>query len=524
MYSAVILNNKVSPTFIHDLSSFVFAVDSTMSTSESSAVSPTETKNSYNTKPVEVLKNYINGEWTTPGSGEYLDNVSPATGVVIAKVPRSTSKDVDAAVKAAEAALVEWRKLSERERADYLDKISKAIHENLDELAEVESYDTGKSLSLAKTMDIPRARDNFAFFAGQIRHDFTEAHSISGGPQASLSYTQRTPVGVAGLITPWNLPMYLLSWKVAPAIGCGNTVVAKPSELTPLTADRLAKLCEKVGLPKGVFNVVHGTGAVAGQALVAHKDIPLISFTGGTATGAIVNTTAAPLFKKVSLELGGKNSTVVFDDVDVDAIVPTVLRASFANQGQICLCGSRLFVHEKVYDAFVPKFVAAVQQQLKADDPRVSTFGALISSAHRAKIESYVSLAIADGGKVLCGGKRPSLPAPFDGGFFYEVCQTRPLFLPVCRLTRGFSSCLSCPCMMLDCPLSIHLLYSFVVFISPLSVTSPFSLLLPSLSSLFPVPFSPPSLKAFPPHPAAHKRKSSVLSLSSTSFLPKMRR
>lgn len=289
----------------------------------------------YNNGKVEVLMNYINGEFVAPSNNEYLDNVSPATGVVIAKVPRSTSSDVDAAVAAAKTAFVEWKKLSRLERADYLEKISKAIQDELDSLAETESYDTGKPLSLAKSVDIPRARDNFNFFAGQLRHDFTECHMTESGPTAAINYTQRCPVGVAGLITPWNLPLYLLSWKVAPAIGTGNTVVAKPSEFTPLTADRLAKICHKVGLPKGVFNVVHGTGAVAGNAIVAHPDVPLISFTGGTVTGAMVNTTAAPLFKKVSLELGGKNSTVVFDDVDLDQVVPTVVRASFANQGQV---------------------------------------------------------------------------------------------------------------------------------------------------------------------------------------------
>jgi len=378
----------------------------------------------YLSRPVIEVRNYINGrfvELTEEERKDALDVYSPATGAVIARVPRSTSKQVDEAVRAAKAAFKAWSALSERERADYLEKISKRIAEKLEELADIESYDTGKPLNLARTVDIPRARDNFAFFAGQIRHDFTEAHSNAGsGPLASLNYTHRSPVGVAGLITPWNLPLYLLSWKVAPAIGCGNTVVAKPSELTPLTANALAEICNEIGLPPGVFNVVHGTGASAGQALVAHKDVPLISFTGGTATGAIVNSTAAPLFKKVSLELGGKNATVIFDDVNLDEIMPSIVRSAFANQGQVCLCGSRILVHEKIYETFVEKFAQAVKTTLIPGDPRTSNFGAVISADHMKKVLSYIELAKQEGGTIVCGGKRADLPQPFKNGYFIE--------------------------------------------------------------------------------------------------------
>jgi aminomuconate-semialdehyde/2-hydroxymuconate-6-semialdehyde dehydrogenase len=303
-------------------------------------------------------------------------------------------------------------------------------------------------------VDIPRARDNFAFFSGAIRHDFTECHMMGGNMSASsvdengkpntaaVNYTQRAPVGVAGLITPWNLPLYLLSWKVAPALACGNTIVAKPSELSPHTATALAEICHKVGLPAGVFNIVHGTGAVAGQALVAHKDVPLISFTGGTATGAIVASVAAPLFKKVSLELGGKNASVVFADADLKEAVAIAARSAFTNQGQVCLSGSRVFVQAAVYDAFVEQFVAAAKQLIPGD-PESANFGAVISHGHWSKVTSYIELAKQEGGTVLCGGGKPAdLPAGFEDGYFVAPtiiaglsptsrCSSEEIFGPV---------------------------------------------------------------------------------------------
>lgn len=361
---------------------------------------------------------------------------------MIPQITESTASDVELAVAAAKQAFPAWRDLSAKERAAYLNKISSEIESNIYDLAAIESRDTGKPFTLALSMDIPRAVDNFSYFASAILHDQTETHFSGSGIYTSnenssaIHYTQRRPIGVAGLIVPWNLPLYLLSWKVAPALALGNTVVIKPSELTPHTAYELAKICQRIGLPPGVLNIVNGTGKIAGNALVSHKDVPLISFTGGTATGKIVAATAAPLFKKVSLELGGKNATVVFEDADIDKAVSTAVRAAFTNQGQVCLCGSRLLVQKSIYDEFVQKFVEQAKK-LQVLNPYIGysdkmmsspvvppsqlSFGALISSAHREKIESYVKLAHDEGGKFLLGGDRPeNLLDQFKNGFFYQ--------------------------------------------------------------------------------------------------------
>lgn len=365
----------------------------------------------------KTLENFVGGEFLAPADGAYLDDLAPSTGEVIARVPRSKAADVDRAVTAGRAAFPSWSRTSSLERADLLDRVASAIEAAAPELARLESQDTGKPISLAARVDIPRAVANFRFFAGAIRHDETGCHSMPG----ALNYTLRQPIGVAGLITPWNLPLYLLSWKTAPALGMGNTVVAKPSELTPLTADALARIFHQVGAPPGIFNLVHGTGPEAGQRLVEHPDVGMISFTGGTATGATVARTAAPLFKKLSLELGGKNPTLVFADCDFDAAVEGACRAGFLNQGQICLCGSRLLVEESIHDRFVEALAARVGRMVVGDPSDEKTeLGALISLAHRDKVEGFVASARADGGRVVTGGERPVLPAPYDRGAFYR--------------------------------------------------------------------------------------------------------
>ena len=261
-----------------------------------------------------ILHNYVGGEFIAPSTGQYLDNPEPAVGTILSHVPKSNAEDVKAAVDAAKVAFVDWSARPFAERADWLDKIANRLEERLDELALMESRDTGKPIKLAKTIDIPRSISNFRFFAGAVRHDATECHTMDG----AINYTLRKPVGVAGLITPWNLPLYLLTWKVAPALAMGNTIVAKPSEVTPMTAALLAEVFHEVGAPAGIFNLVHGLGGDAGQAVVEHPDVKLVSFTGGTTTGRRVAATAAPMFKKLSLELGGKNPTVVFADADFD--------------------------------------------------------------------------------------------------------------------------------------------------------------------------------------------------------------
>ena len=391
------------------------------------------------------ILNFIDGQFRPPASGRYLPNVEPATGRVIAEIADGGPEDVDAAVAAASRAFEGWRRTPAEERSRLLLRVADLIEANFDELARLESEDSGKPIALARRMDVPRAILNFRFFATAILHAETSAHMTD---DRALNYTLRQPLGVAGLISPWNLPLYLLTWKIAPAIAAGNTSVAKPSELTPMTADRLAALIAEAGIPPGVVNVVHGPGASAGRALTAHPKVPLISFTGGTKTGADVMTHAGPLFKKVSLELGGKNPNIVFADADLEQAVPTSIQSSFSNQGEICLCGSRLFVERPIYDEFLDRFLAATRR-LRIGDPLdpATEVGALVSDAHRSKVEGYVALAQEEGGRILTGGKRPAnLPERVRGGWFLEPtviagldcskrCLQEEIFGPVVTIT-----------------------------------------------------------------------------------------
>jgi aminomuconate-semialdehyde/2-hydroxymuconate-6-semialdehyde dehydrogenase len=350
------------------------------------------------------LANYIGGALVPPRGGAYLDDIGPATGDVIAEIPDSDANDVDDAVAAAKKAFPGWSRTTADERSRILLKLADLIEENFDDLARAESIDTGKPISLAKRLDIPRSIANFRFFATAILHESSEAHVTDA---AALNYTLRQPLGVAGLISPWNLPLYLLSWKIAPAIASGNTCVAKPSELTPMTAHKLSELAIAAGIPPGVINIVHGYGPKAGQAILEHRDVPAISFTGGTLTGTRVAATAAPLFKKLSLELGGKNPNVIFADADLDEAVATSVRSSFWNQGEICLCGSRIFVERSIHDEFVERFVAATEK-LRIGDPLddATDVGALISEAHARKVTGYIDLAKEEGGTIAAGGRR----------------------------------------------------------------------------------------------------------------------
>ncbi len=341
------------------------------------------------------LGNFIGGKFVPPHSGYYLDDISPSTEEVIAQIPDSDERDIDDAVQAAKAAFPSWSRTPAAERSKLLLKLADLIEQNLEELAQVEANDSGKPLSLARMLDIPRAVANFRFFATAILHTSSDAHFTDS---TAINYTLRQPLGVVGLISPWNLPLYLLTWKIAPAIAVGNSCVAKPSEMTPLTANRLAELSIAAGVPPGVINVVHGLGGKAGRALTTHDDVAAISFTGGTVTGAAVAANAAPRFKKLSLELGGKNPTVVFADADLEQAIPTAVRASFWNQGEICLCGSRIFVEESLYERFVGEFLAATR---KLDD-----VGALISAAHMEKVLGYIELAKQEGGTIATGGRR----------------------------------------------------------------------------------------------------------------------
>jgi aminomuconate-semialdehyde/2-hydroxymuconate-6-semialdehyde dehydrogenase len=383
---------------------------------------------------MERISNYIDGKLVPPASEEYLAGMEPATGRPFAEIPDSGETDVDCAAQAAVRAFPAWSHLPATERSRILSRIADLIERDQDELARLESRDTGKPVSLARSMDIPRAVSNFRFFATAILHTASEVHTTD---YSALNYTLRRPRGVAGLISPWNLPLYLLSWKVAPALATGNTAVAKPSELSPMTAWRLSELCQEAGLPPGVLNIVHGLGSKAGAALVQHDAIRTISFTGGTVTGAEIARTAAPRFKKLTLELGGKNPTIIFGDADLDHALATTLRSSFSNQGQICLCGSRILIEQSVYQDFLERFVAGARA-LKIGDPEdpATEQGALVSSTHRDKVLRYVALAREEGGTVLCGGGAPSrLPERCRDGYFVLPTVITGLG-PECRVSQ----------------------------------------------------------------------------------------
>lgn len=364
------------------------------------------------------IKNYINGNFLSPITNEWINNYNPSNGEIYGQIPNSGKEDIENAYQAAKAAFPNWSKTTLEERSRILLKISELIEAKLNELAEAESKDNGKPISLAKAIDIPRAASNFRFFANAITQFASESHESIG--LNAMNYTLRRPIGVVGCISPWNLPLYLFTWKIAPAIAAGNCVVAKPSEVTPLTAYLLGEICNEAGLPKGVLNIVHGLGQVTGQAIVAHPNIKAISFTGGTATGAHIAKTAAPMFKKLSLELGGKNPNIIFADCNYDDMLNTTVRSSFANQGQICLCGSRIFVEESIYEKFKNDFVAKVKQ-LKVGHPskQETNIGALVSKSHLEKVMHYIDIAKEEGGKILCGGNKITLEN-YKNGYYLE--------------------------------------------------------------------------------------------------------
>jgi aminomuconate-semialdehyde/2-hydroxymuconate-6-semialdehyde dehydrogenase len=362
------------------------------------------------------LQNYINGKLTEPVSGNYIDNYNPATGKVYSLIPDSDEKDVESAYQAAKNAFTAWSITPREKRSQYLLKISELIEKNLDKLALAESIDNGKPLKLAKTVDIPRAASNFHFYGTAILHHASHSHSMEN---TAINYTLRQPVGVAGCISPWNLPLYLFSWKIAPALAAGCTVVAKPSEVTPMTAYLLSEICIEAGLPAGVLNIVHGLGGKAGNAIVSHKGIPLISFTGGTSTGAHIASLAAPMFKKLSLELGGKNPNIIFADCDYDKMLATTMLSSFANQGQICLCGSRIFVERSIYEKFKKDFIEKTKQLVVGNPLDENTrIGAVVSKPHQEKILSYIELAKQEGGTVLCGGHAIKPEGELSEGYY----------------------------------------------------------------------------------------------------------
>ncbi len=362
------------------------------------------------------IKNFIGGQFLDPSSGAYLENINPATGEVFGQIPDSNAADIQLAVDAAKTAFPSWSVTPAEERFKILNRIATLIDDNLDALALAETTDNGKPLWLSKRIDIPRASANFRFFATGIMHFSTESHSME---DKAINYTLRQPIGVVGCISPWNLPLYLFTWKIAPALAAGNCVVAKPSEVTPLTGYLLSIICKEAGLPDGVLNIVHGTGPNAGEAIVSHPSIKAISFTGSTRAGERIASIAAPKFKKLSLELGGKNPNIIFADCDWDKMMRTTIQSSFSNQGQICLCGSRILIEDSIYEKFKAEFIAKVKK-LSVGDPmdENSKQGSIVSKMHFDKILKCIETAKAEGGIILCGGNSVIIEGRCANGYF----------------------------------------------------------------------------------------------------------
>ena len=396
-----------------------------------------------NSKIPYHLENYIGGNLIAPLDGKFIDNIDPSTGEVYGQIPDSNARDVEAAVHAAQKAFPAWSVTPVEERFKILNRIAELIDNNLDELALAETNDNGKPLWLSKMVDIPRASANFRFFATGIMHFASESHNME---DKAVNYTLRQPIGIVGCISPWNLPLYLFTWKVAPAIAAGNCVLAKPSEVTPVTAFLLSKICIEAGLPPGVLNIIHGTGPGAGEAIVSHPAVKAISFTGSTRAGERIASIAAPKFKKLSLELGGKNPAIIFADCDWNKMMTETIRSSFSNQGEICLCGSRILIEESAYEKFKTDFVERTKQ-LTVGDPLIedSKQGAIVSKMHYEKILRCIETAKQEGGKILCGGNSVKLDGRCADGFFIQPtvieglgprCQTNQeeIFGPVVTL------------------------------------------------------------------------------------------
>lgn len=392
---------------------------------------------------MDIIANFIDGQYQAPLKKQYLDNIEPATGKVYGQIPDSSIQDVELAVVAAKNALPAWRALPLEARADYLTAIAQEIEQRIDELALAEAIDNGKPVNLARSVDIPRAASNFKFFAHACSQFASESHAMAG---SAINYTLRQPIGVVGCISPWNLPLYLFTWKIAPALAAGNCVIAKPSEITPKTAALLGEICQKIGLPNGVLNILHGTGKNVGQAICQHDEVKAISFTGGTTTGAAIAQLLAPKFKKLSLELGGKNPALIFADCDFDRTVEQVFKASFSNQGQICLCASRLYIERPIYEKFKQALVTKTLA-LQPNDPLLnsSEMGAIVSKAHMQKVLSYIEDAKTQGGKVLTGGEQAKLSGRCQNGYFLQAtiienlandtrCNQEEIFGPVITL------------------------------------------------------------------------------------------
>ena len=390
------------------------------------------------------IQNFIGGKFVKPTNNDYIENHNPAENTMIAKIPNSSFEDIELAVEAADDAFQGWSNLPIEKRIEWLRKIANALELKKLKIAELESIDTGKPISLATRVDAERSIRNFNFFADQAEN----LAELRFEMDDATNFVHRKPIGIVGLITPWNLPLYLLTWKIAPALVMGNTIIAKPSEMTPLTANLLCEILQSIDFPSGVINVVQGLGKDVGQAIVEHPKIRAISFTGGTVTGKSVAATAAPMFKKLSLELGGKNATIILDDADISVAAKGAARAAFTNSGQVCLCGSRILVASSIYSEFVDALIEEIYA-MKVGNPKSqdTDIGSVISQSHMEKVLSYINLAEQEGGTILTGGSSLSLDEPNADGFFVAPtligglaidsrCATEEIFGPVATIHR----------------------------------------------------------------------------------------
>jgi len=362
------------------------------------------------------LENYIDGIFLKPLSGKYIDCINPATAEVCTQIPDSDEQDIEIAVVAAQKAFTSWSITPVEKRFHILNRIAELIDENIETLALAETNDNGKPLWLSKAVDIPRASSNFRFFATGIMHFAGESHQME---DKAINYTLRQAIGVVGCISPWNLPLYLFTWKIVPALAAGNCIIAKPSEVTPVTSYLLCKICKEAGLPDGVLNIVHGSGNITGEAIIKHPDIKAVSFTGSTRAGARIASVAAPMFKKLSLELGGKNPNIIFADCDWEKMMKASIQSSFSNQGEICLCGSRILIEKSIYEKFKTEFVERTKR-LTVGDPLndKSKQGAIVSKMHFDKVMGCIEIAKKEGGNILCGGNAVKLEGRCANGYF----------------------------------------------------------------------------------------------------------
>lgn len=378
------------------------------------------------------LQNFIGGKFYAPQNGRYMNNINPATTETIGQIPDSDGSDVELAVAAAKDAMASWKAMPAEKRFLILNRIADLIDENKAAFALAETTDNGKPLWLSEKVDIYRAAANFRFFATAAMHFASESHHQPG----QVNYTVRQPIGIVGCISPWNLPLYLFTWKIAPALAAGNCVIAKPSEVTPVTTSLLAQVCNEAGLPAGVLNIVYGTGQSCGEAIVQHPDIKAISFTGSTRAGSRIASVAAPMFKKLSLELGGKNPNIIFADCDWEKMIKTTVQSSFSNQGQICLCGSRILIEDAVYEKFKADFVSEVEK-LKVGDPLEADTrqGAIVSRMHFDKVMSCIATAKEEGGAILTGGNSVKVEGRCRDGLFIAPTVIEGLG-PQCRTNK----------------------------------------------------------------------------------------